>query len=129
MVNPQSIPASASAQDPIARDFTQISIESPQSRRLTVSYGTRRVNGPDGRSMSAPMLRLQGAWLERAGFLIGCMAKVHVSFGRLVIEAAEPERVPKAEVLESIARVSEGGLPKRELDAFVRHLKRNRIID
>src|ERR1700733_11548177 len=127
MVNPQSIPASASAQDPIACDFTQISTESPQSRRLTVSYGTRRVNGPDGRSMSAPMLRLQGAWLERAGFLVGCMVKVHVSFGRLVIETAEPERVPKAEVLERIARGSEGGLPKRELESLVRHLERNRI--
>jgi hypothetical protein len=127
MVNTQTIPASASAQDPIARDFAQISTESPQIRRLTVSYGTRRVNGPDGSSMSAPMLRLQGAWLERAGFLVGRVVKVHVSFGRLVIQAAEPERVPKAEVLESIARVSEGGLPKRELDALVRHLKRNRI--
>ena len=42
----------------------------------------------------------------------GRMVKVHVSFGRLVIETIEPERVPKAEVLESIARVSEGGLPK-----------------
>jgi hypothetical protein len=36
------------------------------------------------------------------------MVKVHVSFGRLVIETAEPERVPKAEVLERIARVSSG---------------------
>jgi hypothetical protein len=127
MVNTQSIPVSAPAQDPIARDFTHISTESPQIRRLTVGYGTRRVNGPDGHSMSAPMLRLQGAWLERAGFLVGRMVKVNVSFGRLVIEAAEPERVSKAEVLERIARVSEGGLPKREVDALVRHLKRNRI--
>jgi hypothetical protein len=127
MVNTQSIPASAPAQDPIARDFDQISTANPPIRRLTVGHGTRKVNGPDGRSMSAPMLRLQGAWLERAGFLVRRMVKVYVSFGRLVIEAAEPERVSKAEVLESIARVSEGGLPKRELDAFVRHLKRNRI--
>ena len=127
MVNPQSILASSSAQDPITRDFTQILTESSQTRRLTVGYGTRRVNGPDGSSMSAPMLRLQGAWLGRAGFLVGRMVKVHVSFGRLVIEAAEPERVPKAEVLERIARVSEDGLPKRELDALVRHLERNRI--
>jgi hypothetical protein len=127
MVNTQTIPASVPAQDPIARDFTHISTESPQIRRLTVGHGTLRINGPDGRSMSAPMLRLQGAWLERAGFLVGRVVKVHVSFGRLVIEAAEPERVSKAEVLESIAQVSEGGLPKRELDAFVRHLKRNRI--
>jgi hypothetical protein len=127
MVNPKSIPASASAQDPNTHDFTHILTESSQIRRLTVGYGTRRVNGPDGSSMSAPMLRLQGAWLERAGFLVGRMVKVHVSSGQLVIEAAEPERVSKAEVLERIARVSEGGLPKRELDAFVRHLKRNRI--
>ena len=127
MVNPQSIPASASAQDPIFRDFTQMSTESPQIRRLTVYYGTRKVNWPDGRPMSTPMLRLQGAWLERAGFDIGVPVKVHVSPGRLVIEAAEPERVPKAEVLERIAQVSEDGLPKCELDAFVRHLKRNRI--
>lgn len=121
MVNPQSIPASASAQDSITRDFTHISTESPEIRRLTVGYG------PCRGAMSVPLLRLQGAWLERAGFLIGRKVKVHVSFGRLVIEAAEPERVPKAEVLESIARVSEGGLPKLELDALVRHLKRNRI--
>jgi hypothetical protein len=73
------------------------------------------------------MLRLQGAWLERAGFAIGVPVKVHVSPGRLVIEAAKPERVPKAEVLECIARVSEGGLPKREFDAIVRRLKRDRI--
>jgi hypothetical protein len=73
------------------------------------------------------MVRLQGAWLERAGFLVGHTVKVHVSFGQLVIEAAEPERAPKAEVLERIARVSEAGLPKRELDALVRRLERNRI--
>ena len=127
MVNPKSIPVSTSAQDPVTRDFTQISTESSQIRRLTVSDGTRRVRGPGGRVMFAPMLRLQGAWLERAGFLAGRMVKVHVSFGRLVIEAAESERVPKAEALERIARVSEGGLPKCELDALVRRLKRNRI--
>ena len=127
MVNPQSIPASSSAQDPITHDFARIPTERSQIRRLTVYDGTRRVRGPDGCTMFAPMLRLQGAWLERAGFLAGRMVKVHVSFGRLVIETAEPERVPKAEVLERIARVSEDGLPKRELDALVRHLERNRI--
>ena len=127
MVNPQSIPASAPAQDPIARDFTQISTESPEIRRLTVGYALYRVRGPDGDAISVPLLRLQGAWLERAGFHVGRMVKVHVSFERLVIEAAEPERASKAEVLEKIAQVSEGGLPKRELDALVRRLKRDRI--
>ena len=128
MVNTQTIPASVPAQDPITRDFIHISTESLQIRRLTVSYGTYRVGGPEECAMSVPLLRLQGAWLERAGFAIGAPAKVHVSRGRLVIEAAESERVPQAEVLESIARVSEGGLPKRELDALVRHLMRDRIV-
>ncbi len=127
MVNTHSIPSSVSAQDPISRDFTQISTESPQTRWLTMSYGTYSVRGPDGRAMSVPLLRLHGAWLERAGFAIGVSVKVQVSCGRLVIEAAESERVPQAEVLERIARVSEGGLPKLELDALVRHLKRDRI--
>jgi antitoxin component of MazEF toxin-antitoxin module len=77
--------------------------------------------------MSVPLLRLQGAWLERAGFAIGASVQVHVSRGRIVIEAVESERVPKAEVLERIARVSEGGLPKRELDALVRRLRQDRI--
>ncbi len=36
--------------------------------------------------------RLQGAWLERAGFAIGVQVKVHVSPGRLIIETAAPER-------------------------------------
>jgi Toxin SymE, type I toxin-antitoxin system len=127
MVNTQTIPASAPAQDSIFRDFTQISAESSQIRRLTVSYGTFRVRGPDGGAMSVPLLRLQGAWLERAGFAIGASVQVHVSRGRIVIEAVESERVPKAEVLERIARVSEGGLPKRELDALVRRLRQDRI--
>ena len=127
MVNTQIIPAFVPAQDSISHDFTQISTESPRIRRLTVSYGTYRVRGPDERAISIPLLRLQGAWLERAGFAVGAPVKLHVSRGRLVIEAAEPERVPKAEVLERIARVSEGGLPKRELDALVRRLKQDRI--
>lgn len=126
MVDSQSIPASTSAQDPITRDFTPVSTESPEIRRFTVSRGMYSVRGPDGRAMSVPLLRLQGAWLERAGFPIGRMVKVRVSSGRLLIEA-QPERVPAAEVLERIARVSEGGLPKRELDALVRRLKRDRI--
>ena len=127
MVNTQTSPAFVPAQDHITRDFIHISTESPQIRRLTVSYGTYRVRGPDERAMSIPQLRLQGAWLERAGFAIGVPVKVQVTLGRLVIEAVESERVPKGEVLERIAQVSEGGLPKHELDALVRRLKRDRI--
>lgn len=125
MVNTQTIPASASAQDSIFRDFTQISTESPQIRRLTVYYGTYRVRGPDGRAMSAPLLRLQGAWLQRAGFGIGVPVKVHVSRGRLVIEAAEPERVPQAEVLGTLgALVADEGLSKRDFHDLERRLRR-----
>ena len=125
MVAAHSIPASAPAQDPIARDSTQMSATDPQIRRLTVSYGARTVREPDGSAAPAPMLRLQGAWLKRAGFAIGVHVTVRVSAGRLVIEAAEPERVPQAEVLAKITLVAEGGLPKRDLDRFVRYLKRS----
>ncbi len=127
MVNTQTIPASASAREPITRDFTHISTDNPEIRRLTVSSGMYSVRGLEGRTMSVPMLRLQGAWLERAGFLVGRTAKVHVSFGRLVIEAAEPERVSNAEALERIAQVSEGGMPRRELNALLQRLKQERI--
>ena len=82
MVNTQSIPASAPAQDPIFRNFTQISSDSPQIRWLTVYYGMYTVRGPGGRAISVPMLRLQGAWLERAGFGIGVPVAVHVTRGR-----------------------------------------------
>jgi Toxin SymE, type I toxin-antitoxin system len=125
MVNTQTTPASASAQDSIFRDFTQISIDSPQIRWLTVYCGMYRVRGPDGRAMSVPMLRLQGAWLERAGFGVGVPVKVHVSRGRLVIEAAESERVPQAEVLGVLgALVADEGLSKRDLHDLERRLRR-----
>ena len=126
MAHAETTPALAPAQDPIARDSTQMSATDPQIRRLTVSYGARTVREPDGSSAPAPMLRLQGAWLKRAGFAIGVPVTVRVSPGRLVIEVAEPERVSQAEVLAKIARVAEGGLPKRDWDRFVRHLKRCR---
>ena len=126
MAHAETTPALAPAQDPIAPDSTQISAREPEVRRLTVSYGARTVREPDGSSAPAPMLRLQGAWLKRAGFVIGVPVTVQVSSGRLVIEAAEPERVSQAEVLAKIARVAEGGLPKRDWDRFVRYLKRCR---
>jgi antitoxin component of MazEF toxin-antitoxin module len=72
------------------------------------------------------MLHLVGAWMARAGFTIGLPVTVQVSDGRLVIEVAEPERVPQAEVLAMIARVADGGLPKRDVDELVRRLKRRR---
>jgi hypothetical protein len=72
------------------------------------------------------MLRLQGAWLKRVGFAIGVPVTVRVSPGRLVIEAAEPERVPQAEAFARIARVADGDLLKRDVERFVAELKRGR---
>jgi hypothetical protein len=60
MVNTQAIPASASAQDSIFRDFTQISTDSPQTRWLTVYYGMYRVGGPDGLSAGKALSYLAG---------------------------------------------------------------------
>ena len=126
MAHAQSIPASAPAQDPIARDSTQMSAPDPQIRRLTVSYGALTVREPDGSSAPAPMLRLQGAWLKRAGFNVGTPVTVRVDAGRLVIEAAEPERVPQAAAFAKIAQIADGDLLKRDLDRIVRELKRQR---
>jgi len=66
------------------------------------------------------------AALQRAGFHVGIPVKVHVSRGRLIIEA-DRDRVPRGEVLARIAQVTEGGLPKHDLDALIRRLKRDRI--
>ena len=126
MAHAETTPASAPAQDPIASDSIQISAREPEVRRLTVSYGARTVRDQDGNSIPAPLLRLQGGWLNRAGFAVGVPVSVRVSTGRLVIEVAGPERVSQAEVLAKIARVAEDGLPKRDWDRFVRYLKRCR---
>lgn len=130
MVNTQSIPASAPAQDPISRDLTQISTSAPMIRRLTVSDGPRSLREPDGSSRSAPMLRLQGRWLEGAGFAVGVPVTVHVGSGRLIIEVAEPERVPQAEVLERIGLlIADEGLPKRDFHEIARRVRRTRRSD
>jgi hypothetical protein len=75
--------------------------------------------------MSAPLLRLQGAWLQHAGFAIGVPVKVHVSRGRLVIEAAESERVPQAEVRVALSvLVADEGLLKRDFHDLEQRLRR-----
>ncbi len=76
--------------------------------------------------MRAPQLLLRGGWLQRAGFHAGVPVKVHASRGRLVIEP-DRDRAPQDEVLARIAQVTEAGLPKRDLDALIRHLQRARI--
>lgn len=62
------------------------------ARRLTVSrqYPESRAARP--RTLpTAPMpfLRLQGRWLDQAGFAIGVNVRVEVEAGRLVLEVVE----------------------------------------
>ena len=64
-----------------------------QCRRLTVGAGSgsSRSFHQTCASRSPPFLRLQGRWLERAGFVIGARVRVWVSEGRLVVETVETE--------------------------------------
>lgn len=127
MAHTHSTPDTAPAQPSISHDFTQKLTPIAQIRRYMVSYGPRQVRGLDGRPMLAPRLCLQGAWLERAGFATGVPVKVHVSAGRLVIEAAEPERVSRGKALTTIAGlVTDDGLTKRDFHELARLIKRRR---
>lgn len=64
------------------------------ARRLTVSrqYPERRAARP-GYLPTEPMpfLRLQGRWLDEAGFAIGANVRVEVAAGRLVLEVIETD--------------------------------------
>ena len=64
-------------------------------RRLTVSrqYPESRAARPRYLPTAPmPFLRLQGRWLDEAGFAIGANVQVVVSPGRLVVEVVEPEQ-------------------------------------
>jgi len=82
--------------------LTMVSKESPQGvsmkpRRLKVSSLLRdsRSTRPLSRQMLPPMpfLRLNGRWLDAAGFAIGADVRVEVSSGRLVIELLHPPQI------------------------------------
>jgi hypothetical protein len=45
-----------------------------------------------------PQLRLQGRWLDEAGFAIGMRVGVRVEPGRLVLEALGPKYTPQPDV-------------------------------
>jgi hypothetical protein len=67
------------------------------ARRLTVSRHypeSRAVRSQPAAPM--PFLRLQGRWLDQAGFAIGANVRVEVAAGRLIVEvidsAAQPEK-------------------------------------
>jgi Toxin SymE, type I toxin-antitoxin system len=61
------------------------------SRCLKVSYHQPVSETPFGRLAPMPFLRLQGRWLDRAGFAVGSDVRVQVEAGRLVIEVIEPQ--------------------------------------
>jgi len=124
MADAQSMPATAPAQDPISGDFDPICAPDLETRRLTVSYGARCIQ-EEGGPTPAPLLRLQGRWLKRAGFAVGDAVKVRVAAGRLVIEKAEIERVPRIAVLAKLQALVKDGIPKREFAKIVRHLRRS----
>ena len=62
--------------------------EKLKSHHLTVSSGASGTSG----APSVSFLRLQGRWLERAGFAIGASVRVLVTKGRLVLEVEATER-------------------------------------
>jgi hypothetical protein len=71
------------------------------SRRLTVSYQTANTyhrEWPHRPLPAKPFLRLQGRWLDEAGFAIGAQVCVQVMPGRLVLEVIEPERTAEPNV-------------------------------
>lgn len=60
------------------------------SRRLTISCRypecRARNSSPHVPSTPMPCLRLQGRWLDEAGFVIGAQVQVQIDRGRLVVE-------------------------------------------
>jgi hypothetical protein len=68
-----------------------------QPRRLTISRHYPESRAARSRPAAPmPFLRLQGRWLDQAGFTIGANVRVEVAAGRLVVEvidsAAQPEK-------------------------------------
>jgi toxic protein SymE len=56
-------------------------------RRLTVSRHCPESHASRSGPLSPmPFLRLQGRWLDQAGFAIGANVRVEVAAGRLVLE-------------------------------------------
>lgn len=68
------------------------------ARRLTVSrhYPERRAARSHCLPITPmPFLRLQGRWLDEAGFAIGANVRVQVAAGRLVLEVIDAEQVQR----------------------------------
>jgi Toxin SymE, type I toxin-antitoxin system len=61
------------------------------SRHLKVSYQSAPSQQPYTLLPPMPFLRLQGRWLDAAGFAIEASVRVQVEPGRLVLEVIEPQ--------------------------------------
>lgn len=77
------------------------------SRRLKVSYWRPESRVPLHRLLPMPFLRLQGRWLDQAGFAIGADVRVQVTPGRLVLEVIEPECAVESAVKCDVPRARE----------------------
>jgi len=62
------------------------------SRHLKVSYQSASSQQPYRVLPPKPFLRLQGRWLDRAGFAVGSDVQVQVEPGRLVLEVMDRPR-------------------------------------
>lgn len=64
-------------------------------RHLTISgrypESRARTASPYAPGTPMPFLRLQGRWLDQAGFAVGAQVRVEVGRGRLVVEVIRPE--------------------------------------
>jgi Toxin SymE, type I toxin-antitoxin system len=60
-------------------------------RRLKVSYQSAPSQEPYRVLPRKPFLRLQGRWLDKAGFAVGANVHVQVEPGRLVLEVIDPQ--------------------------------------
>jgi hypothetical protein len=61
------------------------------SRHLKVSYQCAPSQEPHRVLPRKPFLRLQGRWLDKAGFAVGADVHVQVEPGRLVLEVIDPQ--------------------------------------
>ncbi len=69
------------------------------SRCLTMCRKSGRDSRKERRPLpSMPTLRLQGRWLDEAGFAIGMRVGVQVMPGRLVLETLGPKYVAEPDV-------------------------------
>lgn len=62
-----------------------------QDRRLTLTRALRDRRSQDRyvRPTEVPLLRVQGKWMEQAGFKVGARVRVEVQPGRLIVTPEE----------------------------------------